>query len=121
MELTPRSAKRLTDAPNIAHGLPFVGELGGRDSHSSAFFSTPRGRKNYTLAQQRSGHLQLQLYFEISRLVQESRTALHQHCKRKVPQAGNQRIAIDSLKSNPRNARTHWTKQTQQIAESIKQ
>jgi hypothetical protein len=41
MELTPRSAKRLTDAPNIAHGLPFVGELGGRDSHSSAFFSTP--------------------------------------------------------------------------------
>jgi hypothetical protein len=32
-----------------------------------------------------------------------------------------QTIAIDSLKSNPRNARTHSSKQIQQVAESIKQ
>jgi ParB-like chromosome segregation protein Spo0J len=32
-----------------------------------------------------------------------------------------QRIATDSLKPNPRNARTHSAKQIDQIAESIKQ
>jgi hypothetical protein len=42
MKLSPRRSSGLTDAPNIAQGLPLAGGLGGRDSHSRAFFSTPQ-------------------------------------------------------------------------------
>src|SRR5215471_4695128 len=49
VKLPARSTERTHRCtPNTAQGLPFVGELGGRDSHSSAFFSTPGTEKLYS-------------------------------------------------------------------------